>query len=134
MYSGRIVSDQTVAHPRPFDYAIVIVVLDDLSLRFIRGRGELRVQVASKHTACDWDELYRVLGIVDPLEWSKPKPFLSLADAAAALKPRMGLIQEAFSEVRCLETVRQLSEMRSYEQVVAKQLETEINRRLYPKR
>src|SRR5262245_60609237 len=44
-YRGRLYADDTVTHPRPFDYAIAIVTADRLAFRFIRGRGELTVQI-----------------------------------------------------------------------------------------
>jgi hypothetical protein len=53
-HGGRVVPDETVRYPRPFDYASVIVEVYDLRFRFFRGRGDLRVQVAPKHAPNDW--------------------------------------------------------------------------------
>src|SRR5579864_6919358 len=39
---GAIVPDPTARYPFPFDYAFVVVAVDDLFLRFFRGGGELR--------------------------------------------------------------------------------------------
>ena len=64
-YGAEIVPDAGTRHPQPFDYAMVIVVVGDLRLRFIRGRGELRIQVASKSSPNAWEELPSVLDLVD---------------------------------------------------------------------
>ena len=42
-FSGRIVPDDGVKHPQPFDFAFVVVGLDDIRFRFFRGRGEFAV-------------------------------------------------------------------------------------------
>jgi hypothetical protein len=131
-YGARIVPDETLKHPRPFDYAVVIVSLDELSFRFIRGRGEFRVQVVPNRTPSVWEDLPLVLAMVDA-EFER-REFSSFLDVAASLKHRMKLLQEAFSADRCPELQQQLSEVHSHERAVIRQWETEMDRRLYPDR
>jgi hypothetical protein len=128
---GKIVRDYAVQYPTPFDYAFVIVVLDDLRFRFFRGRGELRAYVASGRTPGAWEELPLVLSIIDA--GFERRDFSSFSDVAAALKPRMQLLKQAFSEARNPELQQQLSDVHGHERAVIRQWETEINRRLYPK-
>lgn len=126
---GTIETDETRPHPRPFDYAVIIVALPDLLLRFTRGRGDLRVQVAPKTSRSDWAELRWLLSIVNE---SDVRPsFLYLSDVARVLKPNMDRIRAALSGERGVETWQKCADMRDYERVVAKQWSAEINRRLY---
>jgi hypothetical protein len=129
-----IVSDDTIPHPRPFNYAIVIAVLPDLFLRFIRGRGELRVQVAPRSEPGNWAELPWVLNIIDGSGQLAPKGLATLQEVAPVLKARMAEIATSQSVDQYGETAQQLREMRDSERVVIKQWEMEINRRLYPDR
>jgi hypothetical protein len=133
-HSATIVPDERVKHPRPFDYAMVNVALDSFFLRFIRGRGELRVEVAPRRDPRNWSDLFTVLGMVDAQEQSGSKSLLSLEDAARVLKPRVDRLRAAFSDERYAEMERQLLNEHQYDRAVIRQWETEINRRLYPDR
>ncbi len=131
-HHGRIVRDESVQHPRPFDYASVIVAADDLLFRFFRGRGELRVQVASTHAPEDWGELPLILVWLGWREQLGPRSFISFEDVADVLRPRMHSVREAYSAERYAEIRTMLSEVRDQEKAAARQLSAEINRRLYP--
>lgn len=125
------VPDPQAKYPRPFDYVVAIIQVNGVLFRFTRGRSELRIQVAPGGTE-EWHELSWLLTLLAVPEWEATKPFCSLEDVAGVLEKSMDLIKEAFSSRLRVDTVRKLSEFRQYERVVAKQLETEINRRLYP--
>lgn len=127
---GRIFSDTTLKHPRAFDYAVVIIGVGAIFFRFLRGRGELRVQVAYEHPG-DWSELPWLLGILGVPGWETLRPFASLKEVGDTLRGSMGRIREAFSDAQRRETEHQLSDMHQRERLVAKQLEIETNRRLY---
>jgi hypothetical protein len=130
--SGATVPDNTVKHPRPFDFASVTVDLDDLRFRFFRGRGDLRAWVAPQHAPNDWEELPLVLRVLDAPEWVESKPFLFWDDLARVLKPRMAHLREALSVARYPELMVSLSDVHKQEQSVIRQWETETNRRLDP--
>jgi hypothetical protein len=123
-YGGRIESDETLKHPRPFDYAVAIVSLDALSFRFFRGRGEFRVQVASNDTPRSWEDLPLVLGMIDP--GFEQKEFSSFLEVEVALKPRMERLQVAFSEDRQADLRQRLSDVHDHQRAVIRQWETEI--------
>ena len=53
--------DVTTRHPRPFDWAFVIVALDDVVFKFFGGSHDLCVWVASKRDLEKWGELPLVL-------------------------------------------------------------------------
>jgi hypothetical protein len=130
---ARIVRDEKVRYPRPFDYAIVTVAVQGFLLRFIRGRGELRVQVGWEDSS-SWADLNWVLKEMvgdngRPLDSGM---FNSLPDVSNAVRPSLGRIADAFSLNRRIETEKNISSMQAYERAVAKQWSTEINRKLYP--
>lgn|SRR5262249_7866257 len=127
---GRIVPDVTLKHPRAFDYAVVIVVVEGMFFRFMRGRGELRAQFAYQQSG-NWSELPWLLSTIGVPDRENLGPSSSLKDVAKMLTEHMCEIREAFASARRLETEQQLSEIRQSERVAAKQLEVEINRRVY---
>ncbi len=132
-YNGKIVLDRTIKYPRPFDYASVIVATDGLCWRFFRGRGELRVWVAPETAPNDWEELSSVLDAIEP-DTAQCHSIMFLKDAARLLRSHMDLLKKALSPNRYPELKERLAEMHKYERGVARQWETEINRRLYPDR
>ena len=127
-YNGRLSGDYTLKHPRPFDYASAIVELDSFNLRFIRGRGEFRVQLSFKERPAAWEELTTLLNIVD--EGFEQDDFRSMEEAGAALEARMKLLTEAVSLTQYPQTLEKLTKAHAYERAVTRQWETEINRRL----
>jgi len=123
---------KSLQHPRPFDYAVVIVAIEDLLLRFIRGRGEFNIQVTRKCDPNGWGELPLVLHW---LGWREqlggPRSLMSLQDVAEVLGPRMDLLRDAYSDTRYPNTKQMVLAARDHEQGVARQLSAELNRKLY---
>ncbi|HLY99966.1 MAG TPA: hypothetical protein VKT33_12980 [Candidatus Angelobacter sp.] len=130
-YSAQFIPNEGFPFPPPFDYVVATVDAGAFLLRFIHGRGELDVRVAPKNTPTKWHDLSVVIGIGEERDDLRPRTFFSLAEAALALKQNLSLIQAAFSHDRYAETARTLDNFDSYQRAVAKQLENEINRRLY---
>jgi hypothetical protein len=139
-YAGTIVPIESIEmpvpkslqHPRPFGYAVVIVKVDDVLFRFIRGRGELAIQITRKCNPKDWGELPSILHWLGwHAELERPRDFASLQDAAEVLRPRMDLLLGAYSEHRYSETRRRVEEARDEDRAAARQLGAEINRRLH---
>jgi hypothetical protein len=130
-YSGRIVPDDRVKHPQPFDFAFVIVDLGDLFFRFFRGRDAFEVWVAPSFAPKEWAELQWVFSHIGGPTPFEPREFLSLEDISNLLKTRMAFIRESFSPERYPDTRNYLLDMRSHERAVARQLASEINRRIY---
>jgi len=58
---GAQVIPNTRQYPRAFDYAVVTVATNNVLLRFVRGRGELRADIAPAHSPDAWQELGEVI-------------------------------------------------------------------------
>jgi hypothetical protein len=130
-YGARIVPNTGLRFPPGFDYAIVTVEVGDVLFRFIRGRGDLDVQIATKINANDWHDISLVIGAIENPDEMQRRSFVTFSDIAALLKTNILRIQEAFSDARYASTQQHLANFKQYERVVRKQLQTEINRRLY---
>lgn len=130
-YGGVIIPNQGVPFPPGFDYAIVTVEVGDTLFRFIRGRGDLDVRVAAKSDVTDWHDVTLVISAIEVPEDMKRKSFLSLSDFAPLLRRNMSRLIEAFSSAQYAETRQHLAKFDTYERIVTKQTQTEINRRLY---
>lgn len=131
-YGGRVVPDEGVKHPRSFDYAIVVAVPDDLPfrLRFIRGRGELRIQVASNSSPNAWEEFPSILDLIDP-DNPRQHTFISLPDSARVLREYLDLLRQAFSPEHYPELKQRFDANHVRDRALIKQWEIETNRRLY---
>jgi hypothetical protein len=55
-YGGQIVPNNQ-DYPQAFDYAVITVAVDTMLLRFVRGRGDFRVDVCPKQMAGAWHEI-----------------------------------------------------------------------------
>jgi len=130
-YNAEIIPNgEDITFPPPFDYAVVTVALSGLLVRFLRGRGELAVQLALRDAPKEWHELSLVLNVIDVPEEVKRGATYSLPDAARFLKTYLRQIQEAFSD-RYPAVRQRLDEVYSRDRLIIRQWETEINRRLY---
>jgi hypothetical protein len=129
-YEGRIVPDVTVKHPRPFDYASVIVATDEMLFRFFQGCDELRIWVAAPRAPTEWNDIFQVLVALD--EKNPPKWILFWSDATSLLRPRIDKLSEAFSEQRYPAMKDRLLKLRAHERAVIREQEIELSRRLYP--
>jgi hypothetical protein len=137
-YAGAIVPiesnedpvPKSLQHPRPFDYAVVIVAIGDLLLCFIRGRGEFNIEVTKRCDPKNWGELPLILYWLGWREqMGEPRSFMSMEDVAEVLRPRMGLLLERYSEERYPEMRQRVADAREEERAAARQLSAEINRR-----
>src|SRR6267154_2652509 len=57
LHGGRRVPYEGEELPQAFDYVAVTVEFAEIWFRFIRGRGELRTQVARPNEPYNWEEL-----------------------------------------------------------------------------
>ena len=57
LVSARIIPNEGVRFPPPFDYAVATIAVENLVLRFIRGLGEVGVFVAPASAPSDWHDL-----------------------------------------------------------------------------
>jgi hypothetical protein len=119
-------------HPRP---SVAIVATDKLIFRFLRGHGELRGWVTSKRDPdTTWPRLGDLEVVLAKLGWREglgPRPFSSVEDLAAALKPRMDRLKAAFSADQYPEMKKYLVEAQDAEKAAARIASIELNRKLY---
>lgn len=127
---GRIVANPGARYPRSFDYAAVRVAAGNLLFSFTRGRCELTVRVCSVQHPMEWAELQWALASLQKHEQFELNAFSSLRDVAEALGPRINDLEQAYSEEHYNETRRFVVDIKDHERAVAKQLSSEINRRL----
>jgi hypothetical protein len=128
--SGRIVSSDDIEFPPPFDYAVITVETSSLRVRFTRGREHLAVQLAPKLSPNSWHELSTMLGVLE-IPGVQRGSISDLAQVDRLLRVHVREITHAFADDKYPALRAQLQEIYARDHIVAKQLETEINRKLY---
>ena len=84
-----------------FDGAYVTVAVGNLRLRFVRGRGDLSVKVASAFAPNDWEDFQLVADGVGRWDTSKPGPrYYTLETFEPVLRSRLQRLQEGLSKDR----------------------------------
>jgi hypothetical protein len=96
---AQIIPDDGVPFPPKFDYAFVTLAVDNIRLRFVRGRDDLSVSVAAQHRPHDFCELSLLLMISESSVVSR-RSYSTLSDAARLLKGEMGHLEEELSNER----------------------------------
>jgi hypothetical protein len=127
---GRIVPSEGGEFPPPFDYAVVTVDISQIRVRFTTGRDHLAVQIAPKFSPNSWHELSTVLSVLE-VHGIQRGSISGLGHAGRLLQSHLAEIRDAFAEDRYPHLSAQLQEIYERDRIVTKQLETEINRRLY---
>ena len=101
-HSAEIVPNEGVRFPPPFDYALVTIAVGHLLIRFVRGRGELRIDVAARgkiQNWRDWKDLKTIRMVLDKSENSeRPFRLRNLSDAERLLRIELPRLQEATSD------------------------------------
>jgi hypothetical protein len=132
-FNGRIETNPIDTDPPPFDYATVTVHARDFRLRFTRGRGELIIQVAPLDFPNSWHEVSTILTALE-IGAVRRGCISDFAQAGQLLKIHASEISAAFTGNQFARTREKLEQIYAHDRVIAKQLETEINRRAYPDR
>lgn len=77
------------------------MAVEDIQVRFVRGRGDFTMQVAPQHTPRDFYEVSLVLMANDSPQGICPRvSYLSFYDAARLLKNQWDRLKEALSKGR----------------------------------
>lgn len=99
---GQIVPNQGVRFPPGFDYAFVTVAVGNLLLRFCRGRGQFRVDLAPSDSGRewqDWKDIEAVLMVLDSSGGGDSRPSIrNFRDTSRILRTELPRLQEATSE------------------------------------
>jgi hypothetical protein len=100
-HGAQIIPNQGTAFPPGFDGAYVTVAVGTMQLRFVRGRGDFGVSVASESAPQHWEDFRLVADDIGEWDTSQPRPYsYSLETFASVLRPRFARLQEALSKDR----------------------------------
>ena len=114
------------------DWPTVTMRIPGLLLKFVRWQGELQIYLTPEQTPDDWTELSMLLNVIDVPEKIDRRPDYKMSEAAGWLKSNLGRISAAFSGDQYADLKERLADVHKRDQLVARQWQTEINRRLYP--
>ena len=82
----------------PFDYASVEILWENLCLTISRGRGAVNVSLAPRHARNERVELGPVIAALEKRHFSSQDVVHDLTDVGSLLRPRLDLLNAAFSE------------------------------------
>jgi hypothetical protein len=82
----------------PFDYSSVEVLWENLYFVITRGRGDVSVSVAPAHARNELNELGPTIAALEGRHFSEHDVVHDLGGAADLLRPRLALLNSAFSE------------------------------------
>ena len=131
-HDARIIPNEGVRFPPPFDYAVATIAVENLVLRFIRGLGEVGVFVAPASAPSDWHDLSLVMSVIQASDNLQRQMFRDVWHAAGVLQNHFSQLIEAFSAERFPQLRDRLErEFYAYERFTNRQWEIETNARLY---
>jgi len=100
-HGAKVIPNQGVPFPPSFDGAYVTVAVGNLRLRFVRGRGDFSVRVASAFAPSNWEDFQLVADGIGQWDMSKPGPrYYTLETFEPVLRSRLEGLQEALSKDR----------------------------------
>ena len=118
-------------YPAAFDYVVTTVALRCFCIRFIRGRGELRVDVGPLFPPADWHDLSLILSAIGEGDLDQ-QPFTDLWQVSRLLEPHMEALVQLFSGNGFKDLKRRLEdEIYIPDRNATRVREAEINWRLY---
>jgi len=128
---GKIVHEEHGSDfPPPFDYATVTVEFLNLRARFTRGRETLSVFLAPTFSPQSWHELSTILSVLDSLNVRRGS-ITDLKQAGKLIEQHVSELAQVLCESEYPRLTAELQEIRERDRIVTRQLETEINRRVY---
>jgi hypothetical protein len=100
-HGAKVIPNEGVPFPPSFDGAYVTVAVGNLRLRFMRGRGDFSVRVASVFAPNDWEDFRLVADGLGQWDTSKTGPrYYTLETFEPVLRSRLERLQEALSKDR----------------------------------
>jgi hypothetical protein len=96
--AAQIIPNEGVPFPPSFDGAYVTVAVGALRLRFVRGRGDFGVSIASEFAPQHWEDFYLVGDRISEWDPSRRGLSYSLETFESILRPRLGRLQEELSK------------------------------------
>ncbi len=129
-HDAEIVANSDIGHLAALDCPIVTVSVEGLFVRFIEHRGTRQVHVASERLPKELQELSSVLNAMEP-DKVRRHSVIFFQDAARLLERDWNLVKRAFSPDRYTELREQLEHAYGHEMAVTREVQDEINRKLY---
>lgn len=129
-HHGYRVRNEGVPFPPGFDYAFVTIAVENLLIRFCKGRGELDVRIASKDAPNDWHELCLLLSLIEKKEDLQRWGIVDLWHASRLLQPQMDRLKRAFAGNPGQDLKQRLGEVYASDKVAIREAEWEINKKL----
>jgi hypothetical protein len=100
-HGAKVIPNEGVPFPPGFDGAYVTVAVGNLRLRFVRGRGDFSVRVASAFAPNDWEDFRLVADGIGQWDMSKAGPrYYTLETFEPILRSRLERLQQALSKDR----------------------------------
>lgn len=100
-HGAKVIPNEGVPFPPSFDGAYVTVAVGNLHLRFVRGRADFSVRVASAFSPNDWEDFRLVADGTAQWDMSKLEPrYYTLEAFEPVLRSRLDCLQEALSKDR----------------------------------
>ncbi len=131
-HSAQMMPIKEIGSLKDIGWPTITVSVGGLLLRFMRCLGELQVYVAPEQRPDDWVELSLLLSLIEVPRGVKRRPDYRMSEVAEWLRSSLDSIIAIYSDDRYSELKERLAEVQNYDRLVARQWETEINRRLYP--
>lgn len=105
-HAAEIIPNEGTPFPPPFDGAYVTVAVGNLLLRFVRGRGDFSVEVASSFAPQDWEDFRLVADGISKWDIPQSRPeHYALETFAGILQSRIKALQEVRSKERFEQTL-----------------------------
>lgn len=115
----------------PFDYASVQIQYGNLYLWITRAQGQLNVSLAPCQSERETYELVAVIAALDSADATEQRSPQDLSQLYDVLRPRIEMIDEAFSTAKYPEFRRKLVGAKASLRAQAKEAEWNLNRKLY---
>jgi hypothetical protein len=130
-HNAKTIPNGDIGHLALLQCPVVTLAAEGLLFRFIHWRDERQLHIASERLPHEWQELSKVLNVMEPDKFSR-YPAASFEDSAHLLEQHLDLVTKAFSSDRYTDVKDQLEHAYRHDMAATRQLQTEINRRLYP--
>src|SRR5260370_37311436 len=132
---ARIVPNQEVPFPPGFDYAFVTVELENMHIRFCRGRGELNVKVGRRACPQDLHELGLVLSLLDKQREHRTWYVVDGWHAATILGSHIDVLKRALGgEAPDEFLMRALAQVATSDRITIREAEGELDKQLRSRR
>ena len=126
---GQRVKERNV-RTLPFDWASVCLDYGNIRFWISRGRGELNVSLAPRYLPQEASELRVVIAALESTSVTEQKPIEHFSDIADLLGPRMGALNNVFSQNEYPKFREQLSKEKENVRLLTREAEWALRQSL----